>query len=108
MSEYYLASTELGYRLRCKASLSGNLELEEIDDDLDLELVKDGEDILNKRAEDTKDSGQHRIDEVKDTSQQFADEAENVNQEGKNVVLHNGGDKAEDKVDEFDDDLVDR
>ena len=90
------------------ASLSGNLELEEIDDDLDLELDKDGENILDKRAEDIKHSVQHRTDEIKDTSQQLADEAKNVNQEGKNVVLYDGGDEAEDKVDEFDDDLVDR
>jgi hypothetical protein len=98
--------------LRCKEQLCisfGNLvELEEIDDDLDLELDEDGEDILNEPAEDIEDSGQRRTDEAKDSGQQLADEAENVSQEGKNVVLDNGRDKAKDEVDEFDDDLVDR
>ena len=73
------------------------LELEEIDDNLDLGLNKDGEDMLDEHAKDSENSGQDRTDKAKDTGQQLANEAENVNQEGKNLVLDNGGD--EDEID---------
>ena len=53
--------------IRCKRRLCnslGNLELEEIGDDLDLELDQDGEDILDEHPEDRENSGQGRTDEA--------------------------------------------